>query len=87
MINESTLLQIRHELQDNVGRRVSLQSKRGRKKLFVEEGILEGAYQSIFTIVVGVGRTRQRMSYTYSELLTHCVELTRLDDHERICVG
>lgn len=67
---------IRDELKKNVGKRVDVRAKKGRRKIGINGAVIEDAYPSLFTIVVmKEGKVVQRHSYTYSDILTKNVEL------------
>lgn len=67
---------IRDELKSNVGKRVDVRAKKGRRRIGINGAYIEDAYPSVFTIVVmKEGKIVQRHSYTYSDILTKNVEL------------
>lgn len=82
--NFNRLMTIRQNVQDHVGSRVKLKADKGRKKIVVNEGIIESAYPSVFTIVVeGAYEQSRRVSYSYSDILTSTVELTVCEECEQ----
>lgn len=75
------LIDIRQNVQEHIGSRVTLKADKGRKKIVVNEGIIENAYPSVFTIVIeGEFAQARRVSYSYSDILTSTVELTVCDE-------
>ena len=67
---------IRDEMKRNVGKRVDVKAKKGRRKIGINGAVIEDAYPSLFTIIVlKEGKIVQRHSYTYSDILTKNVEL------------
>lgn len=75
------LIDIRQNVQEHIGSRVTLKADKGRKKIVVNEGIIENAYPSVFTIVIeGEFEQSRRVSYSYSDILTSTVELTVCDE-------
>ena len=42
---------IRQSIEDNVGNKVRLTSKKGKKKAVIRHGVIESTYPSIFTFV------------------------------------
>jgi len=67
---------IRDELKKNVGKRVDVRAKKGRRRIGINGAVIEEVYPSLFTIVVmKEGKIIQRHSYTYSDILTKNVEL------------
>lgn len=68
---------IRAAIEARVGSPVEL-TYRSRRKESTHSGVLEGAYGSLFTVRVLVDGTEQRLSYTYSDVLTNCVTVKPL---------
>lgn len=79
MIEKSDLLQVKRSLQNNIGKKVRLTSKKGRKKEVVRQGIIESTYPSIFTIrldnLPNDNGENRRVSFSYTDVLTKTVEL------------
>lgn len=73
-MSSSALAAIRRDLQANVGRTVELVSN-SRRRLHSRTGVLEGAYASVFTVVVADEEGAQRLSYTYADILTKAVSI------------
>lgn len=71
-----TLDSIKNEVFDSIGKKVIVKADKGRKRIITKEGIIEDAFQSIFTVRIqnefDIERT---VSYTYSDILTSTVEL------------
>ena len=59
-------------IKKNVGREIRLYIKRGRKMLFLNDCILENAYESIFVVkICGESLIKERIvSVSYADLLT-----------------
>lgn len=77
MANRDTLMQIRRDIEDSVGKKVQLRTNKGRKKSNVSEGILDSAYPAVFIVRIDDGLVSERkLSYSYSDVLTETVELT-----------
>ena len=76
MAAKNALVQIRKELESHVGEKIKLRANRGRRKTFEKEGVLESTYPSIFVIRVDEEHYNQRLSFTYSDVLTSTVELS-----------
>ncbi len=76
MAAKNALVQIRKELENHVGEKIKLRANRGRRKTFEKEGVLESTYPSIFVIRVEEKHYKQRLSFTYSDVLTATVELS-----------
>ncbi|HAE61720.1 MAG TPA: Veg protein [Eubacteriaceae bacterium] len=88
MNNKLTLNQIKEGLEHYVGHRVRLRANKSRKRVVVKEGVIEGIYPSIFVIKVEEeNRNPRKLSFCYSDLLTHNVELTLCESDESIVYG
>ena len=79
MYIKNDLVKIKSSLSDNVGRKVKLTAKKGRKKSVTREGVIESTYPSIFIVKLDPhseytpdGRL---VSYSYTDVLTKAVEL------------
>lgn len=79
MIERNDLVLVKKSLQKNIGRKVRLTSKKGRKSAVVRRGTIESIYPSIFTVRLDKlpddeGETRC-VSYSYADILTKTVEI------------
>lgn len=79
VVEKTALARIRNSLEKNIGCRVKLVSKKGRKKSVIRHGIIEKTYPSIF-IVRLVDKDRadvdgRMVSFSYTDVLTRAVEL------------
>ncbi len=76
-------MKIKSDLSDNVGSKVRLRSKHGRKQFVVREGVIESIYPSIFIVKLDNQDTfspvERRVSYSYADVLTKSVELVICD--------
>lgn len=74
MEKSRTLASIKRDLECHVGEKVTLKANGGRKKILVDNGVLEGVYPSIF--VIRLENDAQRtVTYNYSDVLTNTVQL------------
>ena len=90
MAVKNTLVQIRKELENHIGKKVKLRANRGRRKTFEKVGVLENTYPSIFVIRVDEEKYYQRLSFSYADVLTSTVELSLCGvDNKKIalCAG
>lgn len=77
MAAKNVLADIKEDLESHVGQKVRLKANRGRKKVMVREGVLEKTYPHIFVVKLDDKRsTVQRISFSYSDILTETVELS-----------
>lgn len=83
MIYSNAIKKIKADLADNVGNKVKFASKRGRKKMVVRSGVIEGIYPSVFVIKMDANEAveagERLVSYSYADVLTRSVELALFD--------
>lgn len=79
MYRNNDLTKIKTTLSDNVGQKVKLTAKKGRKQYVTKEGVIESTYPSIFIVKLNtegeVFSNERRVSYSYTDVLTRTVEL------------
>ena len=76
MATVQTLDNIRISLQKHLGKKILLKANKGRKQIMTRRGILENVYPSVFIVKLEAsGNVYQRVSYSYSDLLTENVKL------------
>ena len=74
MEKNSTLATIKKDIEKHVGEKVTLRANGGRKKILVNDGVIESVHPSIF--VVRLDNENQRtVTYSYSDVLTKTVLL------------
>ncbi len=75
-MDNSSITQIRRELEGCIGKRIQIKANKGRKKVFIKEGIVENAYPSIFIVRFenDINASR-KVSYSYTDILTRTVEI------------
>ena len=73
------LNEIRQMLLQHKGCRVRLRAIGDRNRVTAAEGILDGVYPDVFTILVEMGGYDHRYSYTYREIFTKRVEVEPLE--------
>ena len=88
MIEKSDLFRIKKSLESNIGQKVQLTAKKGRKKSVVRQGIIESTYPSIFVVKldtsVALSESERRVSYSYTDVLTKTVELIVCRENQRV---
>lgn len=88
MNSNKTISEIKEGLESYVGHRVRLKASKSRKRVVIKEGIIEGAYPSIFIIKVDEeNKGSRKLSFCYSDLLTRNVELTLCENEQIILCG
>lgn len=76
MISKSDLNQLKKDIESYVGYRIQLRSNKGRKKSFVQEGVLENTYPCFFTVKFENDyEVTRRVSFSYTDILTNSVEI------------
>lgn len=76
-IKKQDIHQIKRNIKSFIGSKVKLEAAKGRNKTTVDEGIIENVYPSIFIIQLYEGSEPSRkVSYSYTDILTHSVEIT-----------
>ena len=69
-----TLAQIRRCIENACGRKVRVKARLGRRSHILVDGVIEQAYDSLFTVLTEAP-SKRRMSFTYGDVLTHTVVL------------
>ena len=79
MYVQKDLVKIKSDLSDNVGHKVRLTAKKGRKQIVTCDGVIESTYNNIFTVKLEPPKDfslgERRVSYSYTDVLTKTVEL------------
>jgi len=85
MISVEALEKVKETLESNIGERVKLKANRGRRRTYVNEGIIHDIYPSVFTVLVNIDEQSTRtLCYSYSDILTSNVELIVCKNNQRI---
>ncbi len=76
-----TLIEIKRELDANVGKRIMIKANGGRRKTIERTGTIEETYPSVFIIKLDEQQNSfERLSYSYADILTESVELTLFEE-------
>lgn len=79
MYQNKDLTKIKSALTDNVGKKVKLTAKKGRKQYVTRKGVIESIYPSIFTVKLDtegeIFTNERRVSYSYADVLTRSVDI------------
>ncbi|SHI44218.1 Uncharacterized protein Veg [Clostridium amylolyticum] len=70
-----TLASIKNDIERHIGEKVTLKANGGRRKVYVNEGVLESVYPSIFVIRLD-NDTQRTVTYSYSDVLTKTVQIS-----------
>lgn len=74
MIGQNGLASIKANIEGHVGEKVTLKSNGGRKKIVVNNGVIEKTYPSIFVVRLD-SDTQRTVTYSYSDVLTKSVQI------------
>ncbi|MGL4774438.1 MAG: Veg family protein [Clostridium sp.] len=69
-----TIATIKRDIEKHVGQNVTLKANGGRKKVLINDGVIESVYPSIFVIRLNCD-TQRTVTYSYSDVLTKTVQL------------
>lgn len=76
-----TLNDIKCDLDQKVGTRLTLKANGGRRKTIQRNGVLEETYPSVFIVKLDEdSNAYERVSYSYTDVLTETVELTFMEE-------
>ncbi len=87
MVAKDVLFEIRKKLESHLGEKIKLRANRGRRKTYEKEGVLESLYPSIFIVRVDENNYNQRLSFSYTDVLTETVELSFKEGEMRRSAG
>lgn len=74
MEKNTTLTTIKKDIEKHVGEKVTLKANGGRKKILVNDGVIESVHPSIFVVRLE-NDTQRTVTYSYSDVLTKTVLL------------
>ncbi len=79
MIEKSDIQRVKDELSQNIGKRIRLSAKKGRKRVIVRHGMIKETYPSIFIVMLDsiseFATTERTVSFSYADLLTKSIEI------------
>jgi uncharacterized protein Veg len=83
-----TLADIKKSLDCHLGRRLQLKANGGRKKTIERAGILRETYRAVFVVDLDQDENAfERVSYSYTDILTEAVEITFDDDIKELVIA
>ncbi len=77
-IQQSDIDKVRASVHGQLGNKVMIQLDRGRNRIDIQEGIIKGAYPSVFTILVedeNDANPPQLLSFSYADVLTRDIRM------------
>lgn len=88
VIYKSDLERVRAQIESNIGARIRITVKKGRKKVIVRYGTLNAVYPFTFNVTLEsiseFAETNRNLSLNYSDILTHAINITVLDTETAI---
>lgn len=83
-----SIMDIKSSLETQVGQRLTLKANGGRRKTIERIGVLEETYPSVFIIKLDPETNSfERVSYSYTDVLTESVELTFSEEDSMAASG
>ena len=77
-MQQADIRKVRASVHQQCGKKVMIQLDRGRNKVDIQEGVIQNAYPSVFTILVNDEREEhppQLLSFSYSDIITRDIRM------------
>lgn len=77
-VQQADINRVRASVLQQLGSKVLIQLDRGRHRVDVQQGIIQGAYPSVFTILVNAEKEDnppQLLSFSYADVLTRDIRM------------
>ncbi|MCI9082888.1 MAG: hypothetical protein HFI70_11475 [Lachnospiraceae bacterium] len=77
-MKQTDINKVRASVLGQLGNRVMIQLDRGRNRIDIQEGVIQGAYPSVFTILIDDENEKnppQLLSFSYADVLTRDVRM------------
>ena len=77
-MQQADINKVRASVYQRCGRKVLIQIDRGRNKVDIQEGVIQSAYPSVFTILVNDGHEENPpplLSFRYSDIITRNIRM------------
>ncbi|MBE7048578.1 MAG: protein veg [Ruminococcaceae bacterium] len=88
MIEKADIERVKEQLTQNIGQKIRLSAKKGRKRVIVRHGMIKATYPSIFIVTLDsiseFANTERTVSFSYADLLTQSIEITVVDTKQVI---
>ncbi len=82
MISRDSLLQVKKHMEGCIGQEIYIKANLGRNKQMQKVGTIDGVFTNLF--VIKEQETEHKYSYTYADILTNNLEMTKVDTGEPI---
>lgn len=77
-MQQKDLIRVRASVLQQCGSKVKIQLDRGRNKVDIQEGVIQNAYPSVFTILIDDERDEnppQLLSFSYTDIITRDIRM------------
>ena len=77
-MQQQDLNRVRASVLQQCGSKVKIQLDRGRNKVDIQEGVIQNAYPSVFTILINDewdGNPPQLLSFSYTDIITRDIRM------------
>ena len=76
-MEQAQISKVRASVHQQCGNRVKIQLDRGRNKVDIQEGVIQKAYPSVFTILVDDEQDNapQSLSFSYTDIITKDIRM------------
>ncbi|MCI9525908.1 MAG: hypothetical protein HFH37_03170 [Lachnospiraceae bacterium] len=76
-VRQADIDKVRASVLGQLGNRVMIQLDRGRNRVDIQEGVIQGAYPSVFTILIDEDEKKppQLLSFSYADILTRDIRM------------
>ena len=76
-MEQAQISKVRASVHQQCGNRVKIQLDRGRNKVDIQEGVIQKAYPSVFTILVDdeQDNASQLLSFSYTDIITKDIRM------------
>ena len=76
-MEQAQISKVRASVHQQCGNRVKIQFDRGRNKVDIQEGVIQKAYPSVFTILVDDEQDNapQLLSFSYTDIITKDIRM------------
>ena len=76
-MEQAQISKVRASVHQQCGNRVKIQLDRGRNKVDIQEGVIQKAYPSVFTILVDDEQDSapQLLSFSYTDIITKDIRM------------
>lgn len=76
-VRQADIDKVRASVSGQLGNRVMIQLDRGRNRVDIQEGVIQGAYPSVFTILIDEDEKKppQLLSFSYADILTRDIRM------------